>query len=113
MNYLDYAKRSVSWWEHVSFYFMLALDNMGQIFMGPQDAHPGVTISSRSGTAQAHGHRWGCVVCNTLLAVWPFGPDSTGRPHCKQAIENDIKRAHDVLHELEDDPVVQAWLKAE
>lgn len=100
------------WWKHASFQLVLAFDNMGQIFMGPTDANPGVTISSRSGTAKAHGHRWGIVVCDTILAHWPFGPDADGRPHDKQAIANDIKRARAVLHELEDDPVVAAYMAA-
>ena len=110
MKQPNYAQRSATWWEHIGFYFMLSLDNMGQILMGPRDAHPGVTISARAGTAKAHNHKWGCFVCDTILAIWPFGTEN-GVEHCKLAIEGDIKRAHDVLHELEDDPVVQAWLK--
>ena len=70
----------------------------------------GITISSRAGTAAAHGHRWGYVMWWLLDRVWPFGPDLDGRPHCASAIVNDIARAKAAIVELED-PVVQAYLK--
>ena len=53
----------------------------------------GVTISSRIGTAAAHGHRWGKVGWWLLDRVWPFGCDADGTPHCVSAIEHDIARA--------------------
>ena len=71
----------------------------------------GITISSRAGTAAAHGHRWGYVMWWLLDRVWPFGKNPvTGRPHCKGAIESDIARAKAAIAELED-PVVQEYLK--
>jgi len=103
--------RVVAWWEHFLLRVSIAFDNLVQAFM--ERAVIGVTISSRSGTAEAHGHRWGCVMCKTILAWWPFGPDENGRPHCKLAIESDIARAKAVLVALQDDPVVQAYLNEE
>lgn len=71
----------------------------------------GVTISSRCGTAAAHGHRWGLVGWWLLDHTWPFGKDPvTGESHCAGAIRNDILRAKAAIAELEDDPVVQAYL---
>lgn len=70
----------------------------------------GVTISSRIGTAAAHGHRWGLVGWWLLDRVWPFGKDPvTGVSHCKSAIANDILRAQAAIAELQD-PVVVAYL---
>jgi hypothetical protein len=43
--------------------------------------------------------------------TWPFGKDPvTGESHCAGAIRNDILRAKAAIAELEDDPVVQAYL---
>lgn len=65
----------------------------------------GVTISSRIGTAAAHGHAWG--VCGSwLLDKTPwlgFGPN-----HCRDAICNDILRNRAAIVELTD-PVVVAF----
>jgi len=70
----------------------------------------GVTISSRCGTAAAHGHRWGLVGWYLLDRCWPFRKDPvTGRSHCASAIDNDIKRARAAIAELED-PVVQTYI---
>jgi hypothetical protein len=64
----------------------------------------GVSISARSGTAKAHGHRWGCWLCDFLdWAKWlGFGKDPvTGQGHCESAIQNDRLRALATLKELE------------
>lgn len=70
----------------------------------------GITISSRIGTAAAHGHRWGLIGWWLLDHTWPFGRDPiTGESHCKGAIKNDIIRAQAAIDELQD-PVVVAYL---
>ena len=81
--------------------FVQALSNKGTI---------GITISSRIGTAAAHGHRWGLVGWWLLDHVWPFGRDADGTSHCHGAILNDRKRAQAAIDEL-NDPVVVAYLK--
>jgi hypothetical protein len=66
---------------------------------------PGVTMSSRIGTAAAHGHRWG-IAGSWLLdhTAWlGFGPN-----HCREAVCNDILRARAAIAELSD-PVVVAF----
>ena len=66
----------------------------------------GVTISSRIGTAAAHGHAWG-IAFAWLLEQGPlrifFGPG-----HCAGAIRHDIERARAAIAELSD-PVVSAY----
>lgn len=69
----------------------------------------GVTISSRIGTAAAHGHVWGRCGWWLLDRVWPFGCDADGTPHCVSAIEHDIARAKQVIAYLTDDPVVNEF----
>jgi hypothetical protein len=66
---------------------------------------PGVTMSSRIGTAAAHGHRWG-IIGSWCLDKTPwlgFGPN-----HCRDAVCNDILRARAAIVELTD-PVVVAY----
>lgn len=63
----------------------------------------GVTISSRVGTAAAHGHEWG-IVGNRMLDY------VLGHNHCREAIKHDRLRAHAVLKELSD-PAVVAYLR--
>jgi len=71
----------------------------------------GITISSRAGTAAAHGHRWGLIMWWLLDHTWPFGKNPvTGESHCAAAIRNDIMRARKAILELHD-PVVTAYLK--
>lgn len=69
-------------------------------------------MSSRIGTAAAHGHLWGKIGW-WLLDHTPwlgFGKDPvTGESHCKSAIKNDILRAEAAIAELYD-PVVQEFL---
>ncbi len=82
--------------------FVQAITNRGTI---------GITISSRAGTAAAHGHRWGLVTWWLLDRVWPFGRNKvTGESHCAGAIRNDIARARAAIIEL-CDPVVTAYLR--
>lgn len=70
----------------------------------------GITISSRAGTAAAHGHKWGLITWWLLDRVWPFGRDpTTGESHCKGAIRNDIARAQAAIDQL-NDPVVVDYL---
>ena len=78
----------------------IAIDALGQAFF--RYGNIGVTISSRAGTADAHGKRWGCWLCKMLDRIDPN--------HCKKAIRNDRLRAHAVLKEL-GDPRVAAYLK--
>ena len=72
-------------------------------------AAPGVTMSSRFGTAAAHGHRYG-VIASWLLdhARWlGFGIDPTTREsHCIGAFRGDCNRAISALWEILGDPVV-------
>ncbi len=68
---------------------------------------PGVTISSRAGTASAHGHRWGHCGCWLLNKARVFKED-----HCRNAIRHDLDRARAVIAELSD-PVVVKWLKGD
>ena len=71
----------------------------------------GITISSRSASAAAHGHRWGLILWWVLDRMWPFGRDPvSGRPHCKGAVESDIARAKEVIAQLED-PQLTAYLE--
>jgi hypothetical protein len=73
----------------------IALDACIQAFF--RFGVPGVTISSRIGTAAAHGHKWG-IAGSWLLDHTPwlgFGPG-----HCASAIVNDRLRALAVLDEL-------------
>lgn len=70
----------------------------------------GITISSRAGTAAAHGHRWGLVSWWLLDRIWPFGKDADGSSHCKSAIRNDILRAQKAIDEL-NDPIVVEYLR--
>lgn len=72
----------------------------------------GVTISSRIGTAAAHGHRWGKVGWWLLDRVWPFGCDQDGTPHCVSAIQHDIARGRQVVSYLTSDPIVNAYVAA-
>lgn len=72
----------------------------------------GVTISSRIGTAAAHGHRWGKVGWWLLDRVWPFGCDADGTPHCVSAIKHDIARGRQVVAYLTSDQVVNAYVVA-
>jgi len=72
----------------------------------------GITISSRAGTAAAHGHRWGLITWWLLDHCWPFGKDKiTGESHCAGAIRNDIARARAAVLELSD-PVVQNYIRS-
>ena len=72
----------------------------------------GITISSRSASAAAHGHRWGLIMWWILDRLWPFGKDPVnGRPHCKGAVESDIARAQSVIAELQGDGTLQEYLK--
>jgi hypothetical protein len=83
--------------------FIQAFFNMGVL---------GVTISSRIGTAAAHGHRWGLVGWWLLDRVWPFGRDKvTGRPHCKGAVISDLYRAQVLVVKELSDPVLTEYLK--
>lgn len=96
---------TTSYWLRIS----IALDAFLQVFL--RRGNIGVTISSRIGTAAAHGHRWGLIGWWLLDHCWPFGKDPiTGESHCKGAIKNDILRAELALEELRD-PVVQEFLK--
>lgn len=72
----------------------------------------GITISSRIGTAAAHGHRYGLIGWWLLDHVWPFSRTlaMTGESHCAAAIRNDIARARAAIIELHD-PVVIAYLR--
>jgi len=84
------------WWLRT----LIALDALLQVMW--RRGQPGVTMSSRIGTAASHGHRWG-VYASWLLDKTPwlgFGPG-----HCHEAICNDILRARAAIVELTD-PVV-------
>ena len=82
--------------------FVQACTNFGTI---------GITLSSRIGTAAAHGHRYGLIGWWLLDRCWPFGKDPvSGQSHCHAAILNDKKRAQAAIDEL-NDPVVTAYLK--
>jgi hypothetical protein len=87
---------------------MIAGDAM--IALGWRYGVPGVTMSSRMGTAAAHGHAWGRFFFWFLdHTPWlGFGKDKvTGESHCVGAIKNDSTRAAvDALRELLGDPVV-------
>lgn len=94
----DYAQRSRRWWANFFFHFMLALDDFIQAWQ--PDGVIGITISSRTGTAADHGHRWG-IRGEYLLQFWPFGPDAeTGDCHCTSAIKNDCLRSVAVIRSL-------------
>lgn len=99
---------------------LIALDQLAQAISNK--GLLGVTISARSGTAQAHEHEWGCVLCGFLdraVIRWyfrdkqhsfGFGIDPvTGKGHCQQAIEGDIARAKAVLASLQDDNTVTTY----
>ena len=82
--------------------FVQAVTNRGTI---------GITISSRAGTAAAHGHKWGLLAWWLLDHTWPFGKNPiTGESHCAGAIRSDIARARKAIIELHD-PVVTAYLR--
>lgn len=82
---------------------LIALDALVQITW--RYGVPGVTISSRAGTAKAHGHKWGCWLCDFLDRAWwiGFGRDPDGTGHCESAIKHDRERAEAALKELEGD----------
>lgn len=80
---------------------------------------PGVTISSRTGTAADHGHKWGEMGERALNAAYIdirwngqtkrlfFGPDLvTGESHCTGAMKNDVIRAVGTIKEILCDDVV-------
>lgn len=113
MNYLSSLVIALRAWVKSELEYILriwiAIDAMVQASF--RFGNIGVTISSRIGTAAAHGHRWGLIGWWLLDHTWPFGKDPvTGESHCKSAIENDIIRAKAAITELED-PIVQAYLK--
>lgn len=72
-----------------------------------RDGLVGVTMSSRIGTAAAHGHRWGLAAQWLLERAYPlrwvFGPG-----HCRGAVQHDIERAEAAIASLSD-PVVTEW----
>ena len=83
---------------------LIAFDALLQVMW--RRGQPGVTMSSRIGTAAAHGHRWG-IVGSWLLDKTPwlgFGPG-----HCEAAICNDILRARAAIVELTDPVVVKFY----
>ncbi len=101
----DYTKRSRRWWANFFFHLMLALDDFVQAWQ--PDGVIGITISSRTGTAADHGHRWGIVGDRLLNTCWPFGPDKeTGDTHCTSAIKNDCLRSVAAIKALLGDDVV-------
>ena len=93
----------MSYWLRI----VIAFDQFVQALL--REGTPGITISSRAGTAAAHGHRWGCWLCWLLDRAWGFG----GLGHCESAIRHDIERAQAVIYELRGDPVVTRWLIAQ
>ncbi|MGH9807526.1 MAG: hypothetical protein ACRD9W_09755 [Terriglobia bacterium] len=93
---------------------LIALDALIQITW--RGGNPGITMSSRIGTAAAHGHAWGRYGF-WLLDHTPwlgFGRDPvTGQSHCIGAMRNDVLRARQAEHELLGDPVVVSFGKME
>lgn len=83
---------------------MIAFDALIQVTW--RYGQPGVTMSSRIGTAAAHGKTWGRVGSWLLdhTAWLGFGPN-----HCREAVCNDILRARAAIAELTDPVVVQFY----
>jgi hypothetical protein len=104
----DRKKRILDWWEPFLFRLSLALDDFIQAWF--REGVIGVTISSRTGTAKDHGHKWGEYGERFLNHCWPFNLDfktSDGKiSHCDGAITNDCLRSVNVIRSLLGDPVV-------
>jgi hypothetical protein len=93
---------NTSWWLRT----LIAFDALLQVMW--RGGNCGVTMSSRIGTAAAHGHRWG-LAGSWLLdhTAWlGFGPG-----HCQEAICNDILRARAAIVELTDPTVVAYYAR--
>jgi hypothetical protein len=79
----------------------IAVDQLGQAACNKGIL--GITISARSGTAEAQKppHRWGVWLSWLLDRMWPFGRDpKTGERHVVGAIKGDRWRAYFVLQSL-------------
>lgn len=76
---------------------------------------PGVTMSSRFGTAAAHGHRYGiwASYCLDRMGWLGFGRDADGTSHCCSAFRGDIGRNIAGLWEILGDQVVVKFGKLE
>lgn len=101
MTVAEMLDRKTGWWMRM----MIAGDAI--LALGWRDGVPGVTMSSRMGTAAAHGHRWGSVSFWLLDRCWPFRKDpTTGESHCVGAEKSDSIRAVRAIRECLGDPVV-------
>ncbi len=100
-----FVQRVLQWWTPFLLRVAIAFDAFIQAWF--RGGIIGITISSRIGTANNHGHLWGEIGEWLLDRVWPFGCDPvTGEGHCTGAIKNDSLRALYAIGELLGDPVV-------